>query len=54
VRYDDRVSTKDHFCGDPVEHQVAIIGAGPIGLDLAVCLKRAGVDTIHSRRFVDQ
>lgn len=28
-------------------HEVAIIGAGPIGLELAVCLKRAGVDTIH-------
>lgn len=28
-------------------HDVAIIGAGPIGLELAVCLKRAGVDYIH-------
>jgi thioredoxin reductase (NADPH) len=28
-------------------HEVAIIGAGPIGLELAVCLQRAGVDYIH-------
>ncbi|CAN5487526.1 NAD(P)-binding domain-containing protein [soil metagenome] len=28
-------------------HEVAIIGAGPIGLELAVCLKRAGMDYIH-------
>jgi len=26
---------------------VAIVGAGPIGLELAVALKRAGVDTLH-------
>src|SRR3954453_22274614 len=26
---------------------VAIVGAGPIGLELAVALKRAGVDYIH-------
>jgi thioredoxin reductase (NADPH) len=28
-------------------HDTAIIGAGPIGIELAACLKRAGVDTIH-------
>jgi thioredoxin reductase (NADPH) len=28
-------------------HDVAIIGAGPIGIELAVCLKRAGVEYIH-------
>jgi thioredoxin reductase (NADPH) len=28
-------------------HEVAIIGAGPLGLELAVCLKRAGIDYIH-------
>lgn len=28
-------------------HEVAIIGAGPIGIELAVCLKRAGVDALH-------
>lgn len=28
-------------------HEVAIIGAGPIGIELAVCLKRAGVETLH-------
>ncbi len=28
-------------------HEVAIIGAGPLGLELAVCLKRAGVDYIQ-------
>jgi thioredoxin reductase (NADPH) len=27
--------------------QVAIIGAGPIGIELAVALKRAGVETLH-------
>lgn len=29
------------------QHEVAIIGAGPIGIELAVSLKRAGVDYIH-------
>jgi thioredoxin reductase (NADPH) len=28
-------------------YDLAIIGAGPLGLELAVCLKRAGVDYIH-------
>ena len=28
-------------------HQVAIIGAGPIGLELAIALKQAGVDYVH-------
>jgi len=28
-------------------YEVAIIGAGPIGLELAVCLKQAGVNTLH-------
>src|SRR5215212_6632257 len=28
-------------------YDVAIIGAGPIGLELAACLKRAGVDYMH-------
>ena len=28
-------------------HDVAIIGAGPIGIELAVCLQRAGADYIH-------
>ena len=28
-------------------HDVAIVGAGPIGIELAVSLKRAGVDFIH-------
>lgn len=27
--------------------EVAIVGAGPIGLELAVCLKRVGVDYLH-------
>ena len=27
--------------------EVAIIGAGPIGLELAVALKRAGIDYLH-------
>ncbi|MCS6827074.1 MAG: NAD(P)-binding domain-containing protein [Caldilinea sp.] len=33
--------------GEPHRHEVAIIGAGPIGIELAVCLKRAGVEYIH-------
>ncbi len=28
-------------------HQVAIIGAGPIGLELAVAFKQAGIDYVH-------
>lgn len=32
---------------DLPHYEVAIIGAGPIGLELAVCLKRAGVHYIH-------
>ncbi len=32
---------------DSLIYDIAIIGAGPIGLELAVCLKRAGVDYIH-------
>jgi thioredoxin reductase (NADPH) len=32
---------------EPVRHDVAIIGAGPLGLELAVCLKQAGVDYIQ-------
>jgi thioredoxin reductase (NADPH) len=31
----------------PTPHDVAIIGAGPIGLELAVALKRAGVNFVH-------
>jgi len=31
----------------PHTYDVAIIGAGPIGLELAACLTRAGVDYIH-------
>lgn len=33
--------------GLPHQYAVAIIGAGPIGIELAVCLRRAGVDYIH-------
>ncbi len=29
------------------EYDVAIIGAGPIGIELAACLKTAGVDYVH-------
>lgn len=32
---------------DAVTHDVAIIGAGPIGLELAVALKRAGIEYIQ-------
>ena len=31
----------------PPEHRVAIIGAGPIGLELAVALKQAGIDYVQ-------
>ncbi len=30
-----------------VTSQVLIVGAGPIGLELAVCLRHAGVDVVH-------
>src|SRR6266550_3484456 len=30
-----------------VETDVTVVGAGPIGLELAVALKRAGVDYVH-------
>jgi len=30
-----------------MQHEVAIIGAGPIGLELAVALKRAAIDYVH-------
>jgi thioredoxin reductase (NADPH) len=30
-----------------IDHEVAIIGAGPIGLELATCLRRLGVDYIQ-------
>src|ERR1700748_1706816 len=29
------------------ETDVALVGAGPIGLEMAVALKRAGVDYVH-------
>ncbi len=32
---------------DEHRYTVAIIGAGPIGLELAVCLRRLGVDYVH-------
>src|SRR6476660_6319044 len=28
-------------------HDVAVVGAGPIGIELAVALKRAGIDYVH-------
>ena len=28
-------------------HHVAVIGAGPIGIELAVALKQAGIDYVH-------
>jgi thioredoxin reductase (NADPH) len=37
----------DHLNGDGIEYEAAIIGAGPIGLELAVHLRRAGVRYIH-------
>jgi thioredoxin reductase (NADPH) len=36
-----------HTNGSSASYEVAIIGAGPIGLELAVCLKRAGVNYLH-------
>src|SRR3954451_15736463 len=33
---------------DVVEHtDVAVVGAGPIGIELAVALKRAGIEYVH-------
>src|SRR5882724_10142565 len=31
----------------PLDARVAVVGAGPIGIELAVALKRAGVDYLH-------
>ena len=31
----------------PISARVAIIGAGPIGIELAVALKRAGIETLQ-------
>ncbi|MBC8074841.1 MAG: NAD(P)-binding domain-containing protein [Chloroflexales bacterium] len=31
----------------PNTYEVAIVGAGPIGIELAVCLKRAGISYVH-------
>ncbi|MDQ4079016.1 MAG: NAD(P)-binding domain-containing protein [Chloroflexota bacterium] len=36
-----------HPNGNVPRHEVAIVGAGPIGLEMAVSLKRQGVDYIH-------
>jgi thioredoxin reductase (NADPH) len=36
-----------HLDGYVSSHEVAIIGAGPIGLELAACLKHAGINYIH-------
>jgi thioredoxin reductase (NADPH) len=36
-----------HVTEEPHRYDVAIVGAGPIGLELAVCLRQAGVDYIH-------
>jgi thioredoxin reductase (NADPH) len=47
MQYHVRVSTPNNHYSDPVEHDVAVIGAGPIGLELAVCLKRTGLDMLH-------
>ncbi|HEU5016116.1 MAG TPA: NAD(P)-binding domain-containing protein [Roseiflexaceae bacterium] len=41
------MSTSEHSNGHVPFHDVAIIGAGPIGLEMAVCLKRAGVDYVQ-------
>src|SRR5438067_12602914 len=32
---------------DDTHSDVAVVGAGPIGLELAVALKRAGIDYLH-------
>src|SRR4051812_37431365 len=41
--------TREAVVGGPVsrEADVAVVGAGPIGLELAVALKRAGIDYLH-------
>ena len=37
----------DHSDGDVLVYDVAIVGAGPIGIELAACLKRAGMRYLH-------
>ncbi|HEX6291062.1 MAG TPA: NAD(P)-binding domain-containing protein [Herpetosiphonaceae bacterium] len=41
----NQLPQRDHT--DPHIYDLAIIGAGPIGLELAVCCKRAGIDYIQ-------
>ena len=41
------MSDSTHSNGHVPFHEVAIIGAGPIGLEMAVCLKQAGVDYVQ-------
>lgn len=43
----NRSDAVDQQHGYTSSHEVAIIGAGPIGLEMAVCLQRAGIDYIH-------
>ena len=39
--------TSAEWVADETETDVAVVGAGPIGLELAVALKRAGVDYVQ-------
>src|SRR6202000_2589807 len=35
------------YLGDMESTDIALVGAGPIGLEMAVALKKAGVDYLH-------
>lgn len=43
----NRLNLLDRSAGSIPSYEVAIIGAGPIGIELAVCLQRAGVRYVH-------
>src|SRR4028119_369606 len=45
MRYSDQLTEREQTTVQ--RHELAIIGAGPLGIELAVCLKHAGVDYIQ-------
>jgi thioredoxin reductase (NADPH) len=47
LRHGRRVILAYDACMSAVDADIAVVGAGPIGLELAVALKRAGIDYVH-------
>src|SRR5689334_1868827 len=46
-RYPQQAGNGDPGTGQDLDTDVALIGAGPIGLEMAVALQRAGIDYQH-------